>query len=114
MLPKRSRVTTQTIEKHLVRARRIKTSRFLVLYEILAGGARPQISVTVSKKVAPTAVLRNKLRRRGYAALAHLLPHLSKTAVVLVSYNTPDIKTTIAELREELKETFLKIKLYRE
>ena len=113
MLPKRSRVTSETIEKHLIRARRLKTATFLVMYEVAPTVKGPQVSVTASKKVAPTAVMRNKLRRRAYTALAPLLSGLPKTAAVLVSYTACDVQTSIADLRAELQDAFLKAKLYR-
>ena len=113
MLPKRSRLSKQTIETHLIRARRIKTSRFLVLYTHIAGQKAPQISVSASKKVAPTAVVRNKLRRRGYAALEAVIPAVSPTAAVLVSYVTADSTTPIPEIAIEIKDIFAKAGLLR-
>ncbi len=113
MLPKRSRITKQTIEKHLLKGRRLKTSRFLVLYTQIPSHTAPQVSFSASKKIAPKAVLRNKLRRRGYDAVRPLIPFLSPTAVALVSYTNPDIKTTIPEMREELKKAFIQARIYR-
>ena len=114
MLPKHSRLTKETIERHLIRARRLKTSRFLVLYTRIpqpeaskAAPKGPQVSFTVSKKVAKTAVLRNKLRRRGYTAVRVLIPRLSPDVAVLISYLSPDIKVSIAELTAELEKALL-------
>jgi ribonuclease P protein component len=114
MLPKISRVSKLTIEKHLLRGRRIKTSRFLVLYTEISTNTAPQISFSASKKIAPKAVLRNKLRRRGYDAVRVLVPHLSPKAVILVSYGTADHTTPLPILREELKNAFLQAKIYKE
>lgn len=114
MLPKISRVSKLTIEKHLLRGRRLKTSRFLVLYTEIPGNTAPQVSFSASKKIAPKAVLRNKLRRRGYSAVAPLIPHLSPRVVILVSYGTADQTTPIPVLREELKKMFLQAKIYKE
>lgn len=107
MLPKHSRLTKETIERHLIRARRLKTSRFLVLYTRIPQAKVPQVSFTVSKKVAKTAVLRNKLRRRGYTAVRVLIPRLSPDVAVLISYLSPDIKVSIAELTAELEKALL-------
>ncbi len=109
MLPKHARLTKQTIEAHLIRARRIKTSRFLVLYTSIPGLKEAQVSFTVSKKVAPHAVLRNKLRRRGYSAVRPLIPLFSPGVGVLISYLTPDTKVSISDLTAELKKTFVSI-----
>lgn len=112
MLPKRSRVSKQIIEKYLVRSRRIKTSRFLVLYTKLPGGTLPRVSFSVSKKVAPRAVTRNKLRRRGYEAVRGLLPRLSPDCVVLVSYLTADAKIPLSNMQNELKDIFVQARIY--
>ena len=112
MLPKHSRLTKQTIEKSLIRARRIKTPRFLVMYATIPGAQAPQVSITVSKKVAPKAVLRNMLRRRGYAALMPLIPSLSPTVAVLISYTTPDRVIPIPTLTKEFEELFMKAGVY--
>lgn len=111
MLPKHSRLTKQQIEKHLIQARRLKTSRFLVLYTRIPQLGRPQVSFTVSKKVAPRAVLRNKLRRRGYEAVKTLIPKLSTGVLALVSYTKADSTSPIPELREEVFEAFKSAKL---
>jgi ribonuclease P protein component len=108
MLPKRSRLSKATIEKHLIRARRIKTARFLVLYTQIPGLKGPQISVSASKKVAPTAVMRNKLRRRGYAALLPLIPTVSPTAAVLISYVVRDSTSPIPGITLEIKDILKK------
>ncbi len=108
MLPKRSRLSKQTIEKHLIRARRIKTSRFLVMYGLIPGLSGPQVSFTASKKVAPKAVVRNKLRRRGYSAVKALIPRLSPTAAVLISYGSADVKVPISEITIEIQGAFQK------
>ncbi len=111
MLPKHSRLTKQQIEKHLIKARRLKTSRFLVLYTRIPQLREPQISFTVSKKVAPKAVLRNKLRRRGYDAVKSLIPSLSLGVLALISYTKADTTASIQELREEVLEAFKSAKL---
>jgi ribonuclease P protein component len=111
MLPKHSRLTKETIERHLIRARRLKTSRFLVLYTRIPQSPRPQISFTVSKKVAPKAVVRNKLRRRGYAAAKPLFPRISTDATVLISYTSPDTKVSITELTIEIEQALVSVGL---
>lgn len=109
MLPKHSRLTKETIERHLIRARRLKTSRFLVLYTGIPQILGPQVSFTASKKVAPSAVLRNKLRRRGYSAIGPLIHRISPTTALLISYISPDIKVSITDLRVELEKALLSI-----
>ena len=109
MIPKHSRLTKQTIENYLLKARRVKTSCFFVAYNTIPGAKRPQISVSCSKKVAPTAVLRNKLRRRAYSALSPIIPTLPSNFIALVSYNKADTDISINDLRAELSDCFSKI-----
>ena len=68
---------------------------------------------SASKKVAKTAVVRNKLRRRGYSAIAPLLPQLPQKSLILISYSSAWTDGTIAEMTAELDQTFQKAGLYR-
>ena len=111
MLPKHSRLTKETIERHLLKARRIKTPLFVFAYTSISGASRAQISVSVSKKVVPKAVLRNKLRRRAYSALAPLLSALPKTTAALVSYTSKDTTITISQLTKEFEQVLKQAKL---
>ena len=78
------------------------------MYDKKTGVTAPQVSFSVSKKVANTAVLRNRLRRRGYASVEALIPSLSPQALVLVSYLIPDTETPIKDLTLEIKGIFEK------
>ena len=111
MLPKHSRLTKETIEKYLIKARRARTPRFLVMYAIVPLQKAPQISFVASKKVAPRAVDRNKLRRRGYASAKPFVHRLSPGAAILVSYTTKDLKAPIKEMTEELEKVLLSARL---
>jgi ribonuclease P protein component len=113
MLPKHSRLTKQTIATYLIKARRVRTDRFIVAFTELPNVKNPAISIVVSKKVAPKAVMRNHLRRRGYAAVAPLIVKLKQNIGILVSYTSKDAKTPIIELKNELDSAFSKAKLYK-
>jgi ribonuclease P protein component len=112
MLPKHSRLTKQSIQAYFGKAKRARTARFLVLYTPLPESKGPQLSVTVSKKTAPKAVLRNKLRRRTYSAAAPLMKLLPKKAGILVSCLLPDVKTPKEAITAELDGIFKKAGLY--
>ncbi len=111
MLPKRSRLTKQSIEQHLKHARRVKTAHFLVIYGSNPVSPMPQVSFSASKKVAKTAVLRNKLRRRGYAGIKPILPHIRKNTLVLISYLNPWTDGSLDEMRIEIQAVFQKIQI---
>ena len=108
MLPKRSRLTKRIIEENLRDARRIKTAHFLVIFGKTPEASAPQVSFSASKKVGKTAVMRNKLRRRGYSAVTPLLPSLSKNSLILVMYSSAWTNGSITEITTELESAFKK------
>ena len=60
-----------------------------------------------SGKVSKKAVVRNLLRRRGYAAAAKILPQLKKPVWVAVFFQPSAVRKTLAEIQGELKEILL-------
>ncbi len=112
MLPKRSRLTKQNIES-LKHARRSKSAHFLVIYGPSAENEGLKVAFSASKKVAKGAVVRNTLRRRGYAAIEPLLPRLSPKTLILIVYSTPLLESPLDEMTAELDSVFAKAGLYR-
>ena len=112
MLQKRSRLTKHDIEA-LKHARRLKSAHFLVIYGFSGDPSGPKVSFSASKKIGKTAVARNQLRRRGYSAVAPLLPRLSLTTRILVVYSVAWIESSVAEITAELDQAFQKAGLYR-
>jgi len=64
----------------------------------------PRVGISVSKKVAKAAHLRNRTRRRAYAAVADLIPSLSKKLYLIaakpgaLSLKGDELKRELAEL----------------
>ena len=100
------------IEDLFTNARRIKTSRFLVSYGVIPNLENPCISMVAPKKVAKTAVLRNRLRRKGYAVVAPLLPNIKPHMAILVTYADGNPDFVNADATGELDEAFKKAGLY--
>lgn len=72
----------------------------------------PKYSVIVSKKVAKSAVVRNRIRRRVYEWLRLNQPYLSSKYLVLVYINTDSLaKMAYKNLSLELENIFTKAKL---
>lgn len=113
MLPKRQRLTKQMIEHLFKSARRIKTSRFLVSYAKLEKLKNPCISMVVSKKQAKTAVLRNRLRRKGYVAVSPLVSKIQPNIGILVSFNNGNSDFVNSDATNELDLVFKKAGLYK-
>ena len=69
MLPKKIRLTTALFDQ-VYKLGKVQHSRsFLVRSTPLPSGSLSRFAVAVSKKVAPTAVLRNKIKRIVYNAV---------------------------------------------
>lgn len=67
-------------------------------------------AVVVSKKLAKTAVVRNRMRRRVYAALSPLF-EISKKVTVIVYPKKETEKAPFQRLQDELGQAFQKAKL---
>jgi ribonuclease P protein component len=111
MLPKKSRLTKKEIEGHLLKAKRVKGHAFTLIYKDILGVEGPKISVSVPKKVAQKAVVRNKLRRRAYNALRPVLPSIKKTTIGLVVYSSKDTKIALLDLKNEFERVFAEAKI---
>jgi ribonuclease P protein component len=110
MLPKRRRLTKQFIEGNLLKAPRLKNSNFTLIYKVISDIKYPAVSVSVSKKTAPRAVARNKIRRRAYSALTPIIPFLAPGFSALILYTSKDFKTPISELTKDFETAFRQIK----
>ncbi len=112
MLPKKNRLTKQMIDVLMKNAHKIRTAHFLVLYGFSDSSENPCISMTISKKYAKGAVLRNFLRRRGYGAVKSLLTQIIPSARILVSFTVVDKTLSVSEINKELDIAFNKANLY--
>lgn len=104
MLPKSARLSKNQVEEVLKTGRRFSSTYFLAT-ATRSSDSRRAFAVVVSKKVAPTAVLRNKLRRRVYNAVRTI----SKTSAasplvsVVVTVKREAVPATFADFCEDLK-----------
>jgi ribonuclease P protein component len=92
MLPKIRRVDRLGIQAVFKHGFRVFGQNLGLSYLKNSGNGPSKISFTVSKKVAKTAVERNKTRRRCYGAVAKILPEI-KTSFLLV-FNIKNKKIT--------------------
>lgn len=72
MLPKRRRLTAKQVREVIKSGRTLREGAVSCKYLPAPEGAA---SMVASSKVAPKAVMRNALRRKGYQALPSPLPH---------------------------------------
>ena len=100
MLPKKQRVSRKLFEV-VYRASGTFSSPFFVLKVALAPESRFAFSVSV--KICPEAVDRNKLRRRGYSAARNLLLQIKTPAIFLFIVRKGAEKLNFKKLQEEIK-----------
>ncbi|OHA25866.1 MAG: ribonuclease P protein component [Candidatus Taylorbacteria bacterium RIFCSPHIGHO2_02_FULL_44_36] len=100
MLPKKQRVSRKLFEA-VFRSATTFSSPFFVLKIKKEEASRFAFSVSV--KICPKAVDRNKLRRRGYAAARNLLPEIKIPTICLFIIKKGAEKLTFQKLQEEIK-----------
>ena len=69
------------------------------------------IATVAPKKVAPTAVLRNKLRRQIYEAVSPLIPSLIPSTSIIIFAKNETIKADFKDMTPDLKNLFVKAKI---
>ena len=74
-------------------------------------GGSGAISAVAPKKVATTAVLRNKLRRQIYEAVSPLRATLIPGVSLIIFAKTETVKANFTELTPDLKNLFSKAKI---
>lgn len=104
MLPKERRIP-KSYFNHLIKDGQRKNSQHLLLYISKNGQDKPyktKISFSVSKKVTNSAVVRNKLRRRGYSVVERYISNLKPNLLLFFSYKKGSEKLSFENIREEV------------
>jgi ribonuclease P protein component len=104
MLPKRERLTVSDIEK-LSAGKSAFTALISMRY---MKSDTTKASVSVSKKSAKTAVLRNSIRRKMYAALKDILGKLRFPVYMLVMPKKEVVDLPLSSLKREIETLFTK------
>lgn len=85
MLAKKNRNPRSQIDSILRQGRKVSSPYFFLICKTSNSLNNPQISVTVSKKTAPKAVDRNKLRRQIYNSVRFFIKKIKpSTAMVFI------------------------------
>ncbi len=107
------RLTSEMVAEVMVQGRALKTGSFLFKY-LLNSEKRPNnkacISFIAPKKTFPTAVERNRAKRRGKAALQGVVV---KNPALLPSYcafvlNKASIEASISDIAHDIEQVLLK------
>lgn len=96
MLPKSSRISRKEFPNLLTSKRFYHSPHFSLR---VAHSTKPQIAVSVSKKIAKKATSRNSIRRRSYSVLNKILKNIKPSMLLFVAKNgAEDIRGEKLEL----------------
>lgn len=104
MLPKPKRLSTKAFKEIIDTGKYLHTPLFLFRSVSFQGSSK--FSVSVPKKVAKTAVLRNKIRRRVYSALNKLLPEIEDGIQAILIVKPSILTISFKELSIGIKDFF--------
>jgi ribonuclease P protein component len=107
MLSQRRRIPRKLFKPIIDKGRYYNTDHFS-LRAAVPEGEVARVAVSVSKKTARKAVLRNLMRRRVYSSVRDLLPSL-KPGLYLVVAKPGVVKVKGEDLNKELQQLFSKV-----
>ena len=99
MLSKRNRLSKKEILELLPKSKSLRGNFLLLRFKSIRDGGDFKAGVSISKKIAKSAVTRNKIRRIVYRELSYVKKNISSSSLFF-------IVNKIAE-REELKEDII-------
>jgi ribonuclease P protein component len=113
MLAKTRRIPRKTLEIVLKNGKSTHSPQFSVALLPQKNPEKPsQFAMVVSKKVAKIAVVRNKLRRRGYRAIEQALPDLKAGYFVVIFFKKGTSELDVPTTQQKITEILKKAKLY--
>jgi ribonuclease P protein component len=90
---------------------RVYTSSLFIVRVLVDNGSSWSISAVSTKKVAPTAVKRNYLRRQTYEAIEPLSLSIKNGVRAIVFAKKEATQSSFDALKHDLKELFVKAKI---
>ena len=109
MLPRTKRLTRAEFLRTNAKKKVFHSPSFLVS---VTYGDTTKAGVVVSKKVTPSAVKRNRLRRQVYAVLSELLPGVTNNALLVVVLKKGSDTRSFVEFRDELESVLSEARLF--
>lgn len=101
MLPKNRRIPRKDFSI-VLSGKRYNYSHFLVYISKTKEKTPSLFSFSVSKKVANTAVLRNKLRRQGYFIVSKYIKNINNGYFVFFSYKKDKYPILFSKIESEI------------
>ena len=111
MLPKKQRIPKALAREVFGRGAGSSSQNFL-LKLIKSPAGQTRFAVSISKKVAPTAVLRNRTRRRVYSVIRGFLPRVKSGFLVAITVKKGGEKLPYAGIEKEIEELLSRAKMF--
>ena len=106
MLPRSKRISIQLFKDIVHKGEVIHSPYFIA--RCVKSDKKSRFAVSVSKKVAKTAVLRNKIRRQVYSIIRDIFPSLSANQKVVLMMKSGVDKASLNSIKLEIEKTFVK------
>ena len=106
MLPHSQRISVHLF-KDIMKKGEVLHSTFFII-RCVNSQEKSHYAVSVSKKIAKTAVLRNKIRRRTYSIISQFLPRFKMNKKMIIIAKIGVEKMTIDSLKKEIEKIFVK------
>lgn len=106
MLPSSQRLTIHLFKSAIEKGKIFHSSLFTARLVKVEGISR--FGVSVSKKIAKSAVERNKIRRRVYSALRELYPRISPSVHGVFIMKAPVLTSSFDEIKRGAEDFFVK------
>lgn len=109
MLPKNQRIPKNMFPLLSNGAKVFKNNLFLLRFVLVSGEKNSRFCFSVSKKVAKSAVVRNRLRRAGYRLLKKYINQIKPNVLAIFSFRAApkDEKEIIKSLENILNDSLL-------
>lgn len=106
MLSSSNRLSTSLFKEIIQKGSIFHGDFFIVRYMNIAGISR--FGISVPKKVAKTAVLRNKIRRRVYSIIENMKDRINKNIKVVMIVKNGGEKASFQALQNDIEKNFVK------
>jgi ribonuclease P protein component len=103
MLTKNRRIPRENFSYILSNGARFNSPRLLLYIAKIPEKTPSRVAFSVSKKVCPKAVDRNRYRRIGYSAISVVIKALKPSYFLFFSYKKGSIPAKFEEIEKEVK-----------
>ena len=111
MLSKKRRLNHRIIREILKKGKSARAGNISLKYLVFPGQT-PSFSFVVSSKTVKSAVIRNKLKRRGRAAVFSLLPSIREGRQGLVFFGKGSERLKFPAIKKEIVQLFQKANFF--